>query len=139
MEKKIRAAGIAVLSAGIGGCVLTLIYLAFAIFARSVGVEMARRAGMPKEFIDQMEQARGSTPILDVAWSLISLGVYAFVAFGGSRMIHVRSWSIALAAAIALVVPCCVPCCCSLGLVIPIGVWALIVLLNADVKKAFKP
>jgi hypothetical protein len=57
-----------------------------------------------------------------------------FIIFGLVRMMQGRSWGLALAAVIMNMLPCTGACCC-LGL--PIGIWALIVLFDSEVKAAF--
>ena len=64
---------------------------------------------------------------------LIILGVVVFL--GAQRMKNLESYNFAMAAAIIALIPCTSPC-CILGL--PIGIWALVVLLSQDVKPAFR-
>jgi hypothetical protein len=67
--------------------------------------------------------------------SLISIAASPIIIFGGIQMLRARRYSIALWAAILALIPltsvCCIP-----G--IPIGIWALIVLRNPDVRAAFE-
>lgn len=60
------------------------------------------------------------------------LGVFVIIA--GLQMRKLKGHGLALAAAIKTVTPC-LSCCCY-GL--PIGIWALVVLLNAEVRAAFR-
>ncbi len=71
---------------------------------------------------------------LGVATSLIGLAVGIVMLLGALRMKEGRSYGFALAATILGMVPCLSPCCC-LGL--PIGIWALVILLKPEVKGAF--
>lgn len=57
-----------------------------------------------------------------------------FIIFGLVRMMQGRSWGLALAAVIMNMLPCTGSCCC-LGLFV--GIWALIVLFDSEVKAAF--
>ncbi len=52
---------------------------------------------------------------------------------GSIKMIQLQSHSLSIAAGIAAMVPCY---CCLLGL--PMGIWALVVLQDSEVKRAFK-
>ena len=67
--------------------------------------------------------------------SLLSIAAAPIMIVGGIKMLNARGYSLAMLAAILAIVPvtsvCCIP-----G--IPIGIWALIVLLNRDVKAAFQ-
>jgi hypothetical protein len=63
----------------------------------------------------------------------ICLAVKLAVALGAVPMIRMRMYPLALTAAILQVIPCSL---CSM-LDIPIGIWALVVLLMPDVRAAF--
>ena len=66
--------------------------------------------------------------------SLLSLAAAPIIVFGATQMLGVRRYSLAVLAAILALIPFSSVCCIS-G--IPIGIWALIVLLNPHVKAAF--
>lgn len=62
--------------------------------------------------------------------------VFAAVAFFGAlRMKQLRSYNLAMAAAIISVIPCTTYVCCMLTM--PLGIWALVVLMKPEVKAAF--
>lgn len=71
----------------------------------------------------------------------VQAGVFAVVGtaldlvilVGGLRMRQARSYGLSMAAAICGIIP--LNSCCCLGL--PFGIWALVVLLNPDVKAGF--
>jgi hypothetical protein len=81
----------------------------------------------PREDAAKAQQIRG--PIVAVIG--IACGVVIFI--GGARMKELRSYGWAVAGSIVSIFPGL--CCCCTGL-IP-GLWALLVLLNPDVKLAF--
>ena len=56
---------------------------------------------------------------------------------GGMRMLALRSYGLCIAGAVSAAIPC-VSCsgCCGFGEIV--GIWALVVLLNADIKAAFQ-
>ena len=56
-----------------------------------------------------------------------------FILFGGMKMTYLQSYGMSITGAIFAIVPC--NCCCCIGM-IP-GIWALVALLNSDVKLAF--
>ena len=69
-----------------------------------------------------------------VGFSLLSFVGGAFIVAGSLQMMKQRSYGLAVTAAILAMVPPLSPCCC-LGL--PIGIWALVVLLNPEVRREF--
>ena len=66
--------------------------------------------------------------------SIIGIGIAIFVIFAALRMLSLRSYPLCVVASILAMIPCISPC-CLLGL--PIGIWALVILLSQDVKAAF--
>jgi predicted Zn finger-like uncharacterized protein len=64
---------------------------------------------------------------------LLSLTLGIVTLHGSIKMIQLRSHPLSMAAAVAAMVPCY---CCLLGL--PMGIWALVVLNDKEVKQAFK-
>jgi len=61
------------------------------------------------------------------------LGV--LITYGGIKMKNLQNYSLAMSSSIIAMIPCLSPCCC-LGL--PIGIWGLVVLSDANVKAAFR-
>jgi hypothetical protein len=60
--------------------------------------------------------------------------IAVLIVVGAMKMKAVQGYGLAMTSAILSVIPFCPnECCCTL----PFGIWALIVLLNADVKRAF--
>jgi hypothetical protein len=68
------------------------------------------------------------------AMGLFGIVLQSFVLFGANRMRKGESWGLSLAAAICALVPFGGSC-CLIGW--PAGIWAIIVLSNAQVKAAF--
>jgi hypothetical protein len=68
-----------------------------------------------------------------MGFGVISLALSAFVTYAGWQMRQLRGWGLSMAGAIAAIIPC--SGCCILGL--PIGIWAIVVLIDADIKRAF--
>jgi hypothetical protein len=80
----------------------------------------------------------GVDTIINGAGGIIS-GILGFlfgfvIAFGGMKMRQLRGYGVAMAGAVLAMLPC--TCCCIVGL--PVGIWALIVLMKPEVKAAFK-
>lgn len=71
---------------------------------------------------------------LGIASSIIGLAVAGFILWAALQMKSLRQWTIAVVASILAMIPCISPC-CIIGL--PIGIWALVVLMKPEVKAAF--
>ena len=71
---------------------------------------------------------------LGIASSIIGLAVAGFILWAALQMKALRQWTIAVVASILAMIPCISPC-CIIGL--PIGIWALVVLMKPEVKAAF--
>ena len=71
--------------------------------------------------------------VFSIFFMLLSLTLGIVTVYGSDRMTHLESYPWSMAAAITAMVPCY---CCLLGL--PMGIWALIVLNDKEVKQAFK-
>lgn len=137
MEGKVKAPAVAMLVAGILGMVLCLAHLVSLAFSGVMDPSMLRRANLPREMEEFLIEAQSNTAG-EILWGAISLAIYGFITFAGVRMLNLRSWGAALTGSILLLIPCFTPCCCTCGATIGIGVWALIVLLDSQVKQAFK-
>jgi len=70
------------------------------------------------------------------AWGGVALFCGLVSALGGIRMVKLRSYGLAMTGAIFAAIPFVSPLgCCLIGEVV--GIWALVVLFNADVRMAF--
>jgi hypothetical protein len=65
--------------------------------------------------------------------AVIKLALDALTIYGAWQMRQLRNWGLSLTGAIVAMLPCSI--CCILGL--PIGIWAVVVLIDGDVKRAF--
>ena len=72
---------------------------------------------------------------IGAVFSVIGLIMSVVVFMGASKMKNAESYGFAMAAAIISMIPCVSPC-CLLGL--PLGIWALVVLMKPEVKAAFQ-
>ena len=82
--------------------------------------------------VEQVRQLRLDSPV-NLASTALSLVTAALMVVGGLRMRGLKSYGLAVTASIAALYPCgCVLCFSA-----PFGLWALITLLNGDVKAAF--
>jgi len=92
------------------------------------------REDASKKTADEMK-----TQALLINWPLTFFALLASVLpiLGGVRMLSLKSYGLGVCAAISAAIPCIsVTACCGLGE--GIGIWALVVLLNPDVKSAFR-
>jgi len=112
---------------------------AFALFVLLFTTEAALNffegMSLPEESRAQLDQLRQSSSgrLFYVAQLVLS----AFTFFGALQMKSLQNYWLAVTGVIVGSLPCCGPCFGCLTL--PLGIWALIVLLgNDDVKKAFR-
>ncbi|MBL0211425.1 MAG: hypothetical protein IPQ13_11030 [Holophagaceae bacterium] len=90
------------------------------------------RYGGDQQMFQVMSGAVGI--IMAILWVIVDVVIF----LGAMKMKALQSWGFAMASAILAIIPCLGghPCCCFLGL--PVGIWALIVLLKPEVKAAFQ-
>ncbi|MCI0571527.1 MAG: hypothetical protein L0Y66_12295 [Myxococcaceae bacterium] len=90
--------------------------------------DVAQQARAPLDV--DTERALTIRPLLLLAMSLAFLSIW-----GGVEMWRRRRWGLAVTAAAVALVPCCGP----LGVLgTPVGAWALLVLLEPEVRRAFE-
>jgi hypothetical protein len=94
-----------------------------------LGVGLGAMQGRQEMFGPMLQGGMG------VAFSFLAIIGGVVVILGAMRMKSLTSYGFAMAGAIIAMIPCLSPCCC-LGL--PVGIWALVVLMNQDVKAAFQ-
>ena len=66
--------------------------------------------------------------------NVVGMAIGGLIIFGAMKMKQLQNYNLALAAAVIAMIPCLSPC-CLLGL--PIGIWALVILIKPEVKSAF--
>jgi hypothetical protein len=103
-------------------------------FWRSTWPQMAEQ--MEKNQTSPAETIRQSMVFAFVGGTVTGLGCLLTM-IGGWRMWSLRNYGLAVTGAIVAAIPCvsCVGCC---GIGEGIGIWALVVLLNPDVRAAFR-
>ena len=72
--------------------------------------------------------------LINVGVAVLGIAIAIIVWIGAGNMRSLTGYGMALTASILAMLPCY--CGCVVG--VPIGIWALIVLLNAEVKEAFQ-
>lgn len=68
-----------------------------------------------------------------IPFVLVRLALDGLVIYGALQMRQLRNWNFSLGGAIAASVPCSF--CCVLTL--PLGIWAIVVLANNEIKQSF--
>ncbi len=125
-SRQVSGPAIGLLVTGIVG----IFFAALALIVSILGMGFAPfiRDEIPERYAEFWEGSVGA------ASAIVGLAVAAFIIFAALKMRDLRQWELSLAASIVAMIPCVSPC-CILGL--PIGIWALVVLLRPDVKEAF--
>jgi len=96
-----------------------------------MGMGMASLDSMTQEY-DWARYAFGGA--LGVVGALIGLAIAGFLIWAALQMKALHGWTVSVVASVLAMVPCISPC-CIVG--IPIGIWALVVLMKPEVKAAF--
>lgn len=117
-QQAVQWPALGLIVSGVLGIVASLMLLVMAAMGTEVG---PRQPGW----------AEG--PAIGIASNVLGLVIAALVVYGGLQLKSLSSWGWALAGTILAMLPC--QCGCLLGL--PIGIWALIVLLKPEVKQVF--
>jgi uncharacterized membrane protein HdeD (DUF308 family) len=99
-----------------------------------------------KEEIEKEKQKQAAAPEQLKTKAVVQSAIFTAILFvtglvplvGGIRMRALRSYGLAVTGAIVTAIPCLSPSSCPCGLGLIFGIWALVVLLNADVKAAFR-
>ncbi len=127
LEKVKLPAIFLMVTAGLGA-LMAVISLALHLFGTGLNLANMGDMGGNEQLISMMSGGMG------VGLSIVGLAMAGLVFFGASKMMKLEMYGLALTASIIAMIPCISPC-CLLG--IPIGIWALVVLLNQEVKAAF--
>jgi hypothetical protein len=93
---------------------------------------------VPPEMQAQLEQLTNPNPTLIFSLSFVFLLVGILALVGSVKMLKLQSFALALTAAIISVIPCFGSCCCCSMLLIPFGIWALVILSDAKVRQHFR-
>src|ERR1035437_5623001 len=116
----------------IGLIVLAILGMLFGIVSlilNLAGVSFWASGQMPKEAWANMFSGT-----IGVVSGIIGILVSGLILFGGIKMQKLESYGLAMTVSIIAMIPCFSPC-CLIGL--PIGIWALVVLSQPEVKSAF--
>jgi len=95
-------------------------------------------ASVPPEMQGQLNQFMNLSPGLVNILSFFSLFICILALVGTVKMLKMQSYGLALTSAILSLIPCFGPCCCCSMLLIPFGIWALVILSDTTVKQQFR-
>lgn len=128
-KSMVQGPGIALIVLGVLVLLGQLFYLLYTLLVTGVGA-MGAASGDPDGVGALMGGVVGM--VMTVVWMLFS----AIIIFGGVKMKNLQSYGLAMAAAIIGMLPCTTGWCCLLGL--PIGIWAVVILMKPEVKSSFR-
>lgn len=118
---RVSAPAIGLMAAGGLSAAVTLVYI---LFIAVVGI-----AAVADQ--DSADALPGVGVLVGAA--IVKLALDALTIFAGYQMRQLRNWTLSVGGAVAALLPCSI--CCLLGL--PIGIWAIVVLIDEDVKRSF--
>ena len=128
VANQVRGPAIGLVVTGILGGLGAIGNAIFSMINSAAQQAQYRNAGVP----ESMMWMFGSGMI--IVLTAIGVAFSILVLFAGMKMMKLQSYGLSMAGSIVAMVPCLSPCCC-IGL--PIGIWALIVLMKPEVKQAF--
>ena len=138
LRARIIAPAVGLLVVAIFSVLFTFLNLFANVFNRWF-LQMAENSNLPPEKLDGIREgiARGDFGTVHYVAAVLNACAALVIVLGALRMMKQQSYGLAVTASILAMVPCVGTsiCCCVIGL--PIGLWALIVLMQSDVKAAF--
>jgi hypothetical protein len=138
LKAKIVAPAVGLLVVAILSVLFTFLNLFGNVFNRWF-LRMAENSNLPPEKLDPLREgiARGDFGVIHYLAALLNVCAALVIILGALRMMKQQSYGLAVTASILTLVPCIGTsiCCCVIG--VPVGVWALIVLMQTDVRAAF--
>jgi hypothetical protein len=125
----VQGPGIALIVLGVLVLLLQAAYLVLQLLGTGIGA-----IGAASGDADAIGSVMGGVigMVVVVIWMLFS----GIIIFGGVKMKNLQSYGLAMAAAVMAMLPCTTGWCCLLGL--PLGIWAVVVLMKPEVKAAFR-
>ncbi len=114
---------------------ITFVLEILSILANLLGISFFGAGDMSQ--LEGMEGMEWLAPLMSGTFTIV-MGVFtlvgaALIFYGAMKMKDLQGYGLAMTAAILCLIPCFSICCIG----IPFGIWALVILLNQDVKNAF--
>lgn len=126
IRQRVSAPSIALMVVAGIGIALQAVSMIINLMSAGVGAAAAQNQQ------EQLAQMAGGT--FGLVFGAIGLAVGGLIFYGAMQMRNLQSYGLSMAASILAMIPCISPC-CLLGL--PIGIWCLVVLNDAQVKRGF--
>jgi hypothetical protein len=130
-KDRVQVPAIGMIVAAVLDIMMALFFAALNIMQFSIGRTQIPEFGRLGSSMSELMFASG----IGLLISLFALILDGFIIVGALRMRQLRSYGMAVAAAILSLIPCLGSPCIVLG--VPFGIWALVVLVNAEVRQAF--
>lgn len=131
MNNRVKGPAIGLIVVG----VMTLLLVVFGLVFNNEEAARETAARLAESFKTTPEQIERFQQFANGFGRVLFSCTGAFLIYAGLQMKQLRGRTVAIIASVVAMIPCLTSCCCLAG--IPVGVWSLITLLNADVKNAF--
>lgn len=125
MSEQVKGPAIGLMVVAGLGVVMQILSILMNVLGTGMGAMAGGDEGMMQMF----------SGVAGIVFSIIGIVVGLVIFFGALKMMKLQSYGFSMATAIVAMIPCISPC-CLLGL--PIGIWALVVLMKPEVKAAFQ-
>ncbi|MCX6858936.1 MAG: DUF4339 domain-containing protein [Verrucomicrobia bacterium] len=132
IDEKIKVPAIGIITTGALGALFSLTGVITTLSGSNKNTELP--PGLPPEAADLLKSYLLAMEPFNLPLNLLALILSALTLMAGIKMLHRRSYGLVMAGVIVGMIPCLSGCCCT-GL--PFGIWALVVLSNAEVRKSF--
>jgi len=122
---------------------LALAYALLSLVSAGAGSDGAWALALVKDeaLREKMREAMaksgsGGSRIAGMIWPFIMIAGNALIIFGSLKMKSFQNYNLAMAAAVMSTIPCCFNgCCCITSM--PVGIFALVLLMKPEVKASF--
>ena len=132
IDEKIKVPAIGIITTGALGALLSLTGVITTLSGSNKNTEIP--PGLPPEAAGLLKSYLLAMEPFNLPLNLLALILSVLTLMAGIKMLHRRSSGLVMAGVIVGMIPCLSGCCCT-GL--PFGIWALVVLSNAEVRKSF--
>lgn len=134
-RRKVGWVGIALIVVAVGGGLSNAGLAVVAAVIRSAGPKPQPPANMARDEKEAWERGRDAAPAMEMCGMVFVSLVYLPVLLGGLRLQQGRGRGFGMTAAAFATLPCSP----AFLLGLPVGVWALVVLNQPDVREALEP
>lgn len=128
-KRQLQGPAIGLLIVGILGILSSVTRIVFHLLGISLAGLLSNQMPQNNSMIAQY-----LTGAVGVVLNIVGMAMSAFVIYGAIQMKNAKGHTLSLITSIIAMIPCFSPCCC-IGL--PIGIWAVVVLVKPEVKAGF--